>query len=319
MMGRFRFESLYGHEPSQNRLPANQKIDAWYLNSIFGLTANLVIEPFTVFQPFNFSGRDQVYAVEKLCVLSNNLRSRADIVAHTGSEWELSHEAAALDMIKRETWLSDGNAQTDNLIYQLQKVSDVINQVTNLLSKVTGGKWFGLIQEVIGLLSQLKKTEAEFEAELLLKPWIAYAVLPPEWSQEYLQALRATTHAASKAQIISHSDLVSVTATDGATTTTRDATKRRVMSLFGDETARAIQQLVANAIGLSPKKLSEWLDKTLHTADDRSVQDQKISKRDYINEAEFIALVKATKKWLPEFEPTVLPDMAQRSSGDRYR
>jgi|GEM_PF-6368752 len=318
MMGRFRAMSLYGHEESQNGLPFDQKSDAWYLNSIFGITTNLVVEPFTIFQPFNPISNDPQYSVEKLRVITHNFRSRADIVAHTGSDWELSHESAALDAIKQETWLSDGNAQTDNLIYQLQKVSQVINQVTNLLSKVTGGKWLGLIQEVIGLLSQLKKTEAEFETELLLKPWIAYAVLPPEWSPEYLQALRATTHTSSKVHTISHSDLVSITATDGATTTTRDATKRRVTSLFGDETAKAIQQLVSNAVGLTPQKLSEWLDKTLHTADDRSVQDQKISKKGFLSGVEFDRLVKAAKKFLPDFEPTVLQSDKQQGSGDEY-
>lgn len=304
-LGKFRNKVLYGEAADQNGFPFNQMTDAWYLNSIFGITTNLVVEPLTVFESFQSATPPEFYHSEKMCVISNSLRSRADIAAHTGAAWNLTDEETALASIKQETWLSDGNAQIDNLIYQLQKVSSVIEQVTTLLSRVTSGKWLSLIQEAIALLSQLKKTEAEFEYELLLKPWIAYAVLPPESSSEFLQALRATTHSTSTLNVLTGSSLISVTATDGATTTTRDALKRKVASVFGDETAKAIRLLIKNAVNLSPNNLSDWLNDTQHTADDRSVQDQKISMRPYLTAREFELFTQAAKKMLNAFEPVV--------------
>lgn len=304
-LGKFRNKVLYGEKADQNGFPFNQLTDAWYLNGIFGITANLVVEPLTVFESFQSATPPEFYHPGRICVISNSLRSRADIAAYTGAAWNLTDEETALASIKQETWLSDGNAQIDNLIYQLQKVSSVIEQVTTLLSHVTGGKWLGSIQEAIAVLSQLKKTEAEFEYELLLKPWTAYAVLPPDSSPEFLQALRATTHSTSALNVLTGPPLISVTATDGATTTTRDALKRKVTSVFGDETAKAIRLLIKNAVNLSPKDLSEWLNDTLHTADDRSVQDQKISRRPYLTAREFEQFAQAAKEMLNEYEPVV--------------
>ena len=304
-LGKFRNKVLYGEAADQNGFPFNQLTDAWYLNGIFGITANLVVEPLTVFESYQSTAPPEFYHPERICVISNSLRSRADIVGHTGAGWNLFSEEKALESIKQATSLSDGNAQIDNLIYQLQKVSSVIEQVTSLLSRVTGGKWFSLIQEAITVLSQLKKTEIEFEHELLRKPWTAYAVLPPDSSPEFLQALRATTHSTSALNILAATSLINVTATDGATTTTRDALKRKVTSVFGDETARAIHELIKNAVNLSPKNLSQWLDSTQHTADDRSVQDQKISNRPYLTAREFEKFAQAAQEILNEYEPVV--------------
>ena len=67
----------------------------------------------------------------------------------------------------------------------------------------------------------------------------------------------------------------------------------------------AIQQLVKNAINLSPKNLSQWLDNTQHTADDRSVQDQKISSRPYLTAREFEHFTQAAQKMLTGFQPAI--------------
>lgn len=292
-MGEFRSRAL-------KDIPLNELEDSWYINAIFGLTSNLIVEPLIRFE-FDEKTHPKIVGIKGIPVLSSNLRSRADIVAHSGDSSILTNEDNAKEFMRNDAWFEDGNAQTDQLIYQLRHVSNTALKVLQLLEKITNKRNIAVGKEIINLLNKLIKSEEEIEIELLRKPWRTYAVLPL-YEMAYRHLLEATTHLSAKInRIYENQPLISIAATDGATTTTRDPNQRESDSWSQNSTIIAINSLIIQAIEKTSAQLGDWLEAERRTADDRTVQDQMISLKPNISKKAFNLWKKEQEKYLPNF------------------